>query len=426
MSMLQTSRAQALLREAIVEPETLRRCRRHLNDYLKRYLPLFYRKEQAGSARVVVSGLLSELERKTAEPIARREGLQRKPIQFFVGAGKWDDRAVMAELRNHISQELGDESGVIIFDPSSFPKKGIHSVGVKRQWCGRLGKTENCQVGVFMAYASDKGHAPLDHRLYLPEDWVEDHARREQCHVPEEIVHRKKWQIALDMLERHASHIPHACILADDEFGRVSAFRKRLREHDERYVLDVPSNTLVRDQCARRPRRRKAGRGRKREVPFLPVHEWAAAQGGGWKRLAIRDGAKGPLQVMAVETRVRTKDGRRIGDEERLVAIRSVEANPQTWYVLSNAGAEVSLSEIVRLHAQRHRIEQLFQEGKGEAGLAHYEVRSWVGWHHHMTLSFLALWFLQLEKRRIGGKNTGDHGAAGSPDRFTPARAVSA
>lgn len=426
MSILQTPCATALLGEAAVDSQTLRGCRRHLTGFLKRYTPLFYRKEQAANAEVVVRGLLSDLERKTCEPIACREGLHRKPIQFFVGNGKWDDEAVMAELRTHVCEELGDESGVIIFDPSSFPKKGNHSAGVKRQWCGRLGKIENCQAGVFMAYASDKGHGPLDRRLYLPEDWAANKERREECHVPEDTTFRKKWEMAADMLEQHGAGIPHAFVLGDDEFGRVACFRQWLRQHAERYVLDIPCNTLVRDLSARCPRRKQAGRGRKRKPAFLRVDKWAAAQGGRWQQFTIRDGEKGPLRAMAVETQVRAMEGGHVGHEERLIVIRSIEAKPQTWYLLSNAGPGVSLAEIARVHAQRYRIEQCFQEGKGEAGLAHYEVRSWVGWHHHMTLSLLALWFLQLEKRRIGGKNTGDHSAAGSADRFTLACATSA
>lgn len=425
MSILETPAAQALLEEAVVVASSIRGCRRHLAGFLNRYAPLFYRKEQAANAKIVINGLLSDLERKTAEPIAYREGLHRKPIQFFIGAGKWDDEAIMAEVRKHVGEELGDESGVIIFDPTSFPKKGTCSVGVKRQWCGRLGKIENCQVGVFMAYASDKGQGPLDRRLYLPEDWADDKTRRKQCHVPDNVVFRKKWEIAIDMLEGHGKDIPHAFVLGDDEFGRVTAFRQWLREHDETYVLDVPCDTRIRDLDAKRPRRKRAGRGRKRENPMLRVDAWAAAQGGRRQHFTIRDGEKGPLQVMAVETRVRAMEETRIGDEERLVVIRSVEANPQTWYVLSNAGDDVSLAELVRAHARRYRIEQVFQEGKGEAGLGHYEVRSWVGWHHHTALSLLALWFLQLEKLRIGGKNTGNHSATGTPDSFIYSRAAS-
>ena len=320
----------------------------------------------------------------------------------------------MGELRRHVAEDLADPDGAIIFDPTSFPKKGTHSVGVKRQWCGRLGKRENCQVGVFMAYATSKGHGPLDRRLFLPEDWAEDDKRRSECHVPKDVKHRTKWRIALDMLDAHGEDIPHGWIAGDSEFGRVAAFRKGLRDRGERYCLDVPSDTVVRDLEARPPRRRSR-KTRRRAVPFRRVDAWVAnIRPSRWKRFKVRDGEKGPIEVEAVETRVRTKYERRIGPEERLVVIRSVEASPRVWYTLSNAPPEVPLAEPVRVHAERHRIEQVFDEAKGETGLAHYEVRSWVGWHHHMTLSLLALWFVTTEARRLGGKIPRGDGAAGA------------
>jgi SRSO17 transposase len=413
MSLLHTPAAKALLDEATVSEDDVAGCEGRLGAFLERYLPLFYRKEQRVNAGVVIRGLLSDLERKTCEPVAYREGCERKPIQFFVGRGLWDDEKVMGELRRHVAEDLADPDGVIIFDPTSFPKKGGHSVGVKRQWCGRLGKIDNCQVGVFMAYATSKGHGPLGRRLFLPKDWAADGARREECHVPEEVEYRAKWRIALEMLDEHGAGIPHGWIAGDEDFGRPQAFRAGLRERGESYCLDVPSDTLVRDLSRRRPGRRSK-KGRKREVPFVRVDGWTKGlRRSRWKRFKVRDGEKGPIEVEAVEARVRTMDGRRIGAGERLVVIRSVEEHPRLWYTLSNAPPDVPLAEIVRVHAERHRIEQMFEEAKGETGLAHYEVRSWVGWHHHMTLSLLALWFVATEARRLGGKIPRGDGAAG-------------
>ena len=422
MSLLVTPEARSLLAEANVSAEAVRGCRGRLTRFVQRYLPWFYRKEQRHNATLVIRGLLSDLERKTCEPIAYREGVQRKPIQFFVGAGKWDDEAVMAELRRHVVETLADPAGVLVLDPSAFPKKGTESVGVKRQWCGRLGKMENCQVGVYLAYASADGHGPLDRRLFLPEDWADDPKRRAKCHVPDEIAFRKKWQIGQQMLERHADAIPHGWVAGDDDFGRSAHFRAWLRERQERYVLDVPCDTLVRDLDERRPRRRRAGRGRKKEPPFRRADAWASRQPPSrWQRFTIRDGEKGPLEVEAIETRVRARHDGRIGAEERLVVIRSVGPESWTAYVLTSAGAETPLADVVWAHAQRHRIEQIFEEGKGEAGLDHYEVRSWVGWHHHMTLALVALWFLQLEKRRLGEKNARPDRPAGAPDLLATA-----
>jgi SRSO17 transposase len=412
MSLLDHPEAQALLNDALVTPEAVEGCADRLTGFLRRYLPKFYRAEHRSNATTVIRGLISGLERKTCEPIAIQAGLPRKPIQFFVGSGKWDDEAVTAELRQHVREELAEPDGVVVIDPSAFPKKGTESCGVDRQWCGRLGKVDNCQVGVFLAYAASAGYAPLDRRLYLPEDWAGDERRREKCHVPPEVKFQEKWQITLDLLDRSLPGLPHGWITGDDDFGRPAQFRAALRQRGERYVLDVPCNTTVRDLERRRPRRRHAGRGRKREAPFQRVDLWAKQQPESrWVRLTVRGGEKGPLEVDAMTVRVRAKQDRRIGPEERLVVIRPV-GESRIDYALSSAGPEVPLVELVRAQRQRHRIEEVFEAGNGEAGLDHYEVRSWIGWHHHITLAFLALWFLCLERRRVGGENPGHHGVA--------------
>ena len=426
MSLLDHPEAQALLADAVITPDAVRDRGDRLSAFLQRYLPRFYRVEQRATASLVIRGRLGGLERKTSEPIAIEAGLPRKPIQFFVGSGKWDDEAVMGELRGHVREELANPDGVVVIDPSAFPKKGTESCGVARQWCGRLGKVDNCQVGVFLAYATTAGYAPLDRRLYLPEDWAGDAARRRKCHVPPEVKFQEKWQIALDLLDRSLPGLPHGWITGDDEFGRPAEFRAALRLRKERYVLDVPCNTTVRDLERRRPPRKKAGVGRKREVPFRRADRWAASQPESrWERITVRDGEKGPLVVDAMAVRVRAKQDGRIGPEERLVAIRPV-GERRVDYALTNAGPEVPLAELVRVQRQRHRIEEVFEAGNGEAGLDHYEVRGWVGWHHHMTLSLVALWFLCLERRRVGGENPRGHGAADEADLHAAASAPGA
>lgn len=422
-SILEHPQAQALLEQATLSAAAVRGCQGRLTGFLQRYLPLFYRREQADNAVIVIEGLLSGLERKTCEPIAREHGVPRKPIQSFVGCGKWDDEEVMGELRRHVKEEMADPSAVLVLDPSAFPKKGSESCGVKRQWCGRLGKEENCQVGVFLCYAAAQGHAPLDRRLYLPQDWAQDAARREKCHVPQEVAFQEKWRIGLDLLDRCRGEMPHAWTAADDEFGRCTEFRRELRDRGEHYVLDVPCNTTVRDLEARRPPRKRAGKGPKKKVPFVQARQWAAKQPASrWQRLEVRAAQKGPLVVEAMTARVTTRDqDRRVGPEERLLVIRNAENKSDISYSLSNADAQVPLAELVRVHCQRHRIEQMFEEGKGEAGLDNYEVRSWVGWHHHVTLALLALWFLVLEKGRLGKKKLPGGDRAAGPGNLLAA-----
>jgi SRSO17 transposase len=411
MSLLERPEAQPLLEDAALSPQAVRSCAQRLTAYLARYLPLFYRVELRDHLRLAVEGRLSGLERKTSEPIARQAAVPRRGLQRFVGAGDWDDEAVMAELRGHVRDELADPNGVLVLDPSAFPKKGQASCGVQRQWCGRLGKTDNCQVGVFLAYASAKGQVLVDRRLYLPKRWAKDPQRRKQCHVPKQVKYQAKWQIGLDLIKR-SRDLPHAWVTGDDEFGRVAEFRAALRKGGHHYVLDVPCNTLVRDLDE--PVRRRGRRG-PRKPPFRRVDAWLARQPADrWQEVAIRGGAKGPLQAQVLRARVQTRTKGRVGPEECLVVIRTREAEPRTSYTLSDAAASVATVEIVRTHAQRHRVEETLQAGKGEVGLGHYEVRSWTGWHHHMTLCLVALLFLVLEKKRLGGKNPGHHRLPGA------------
>jgi SRSO17 transposase len=407
MSLLEHPEAQSLLADAEVSVAAVRGCCHRLERFLQRYLPCFYREEQRALAEVVLQGKLSKLERKTAEPIAYLAGRQRKPVQHFVGAGAWEDEAVMSELRRHVGETLADPEAVLVLDPSGFPKKGTESCGVARQWCGRLGKIDNCQVGVFLAYVTERGYAPLDRQLYLPKEWATDTKLRQKCHVPQDVTFQESWRIGLGLIDRVGADLPFGWVAGDDEFGRASAFRAELRQRRLRYVLDVPANTLIRDlDEAPAPGRRRP--------PWRRVDAWAQAQPPSrWRKLARGDGAKGPKVVRALEAWVQTKDeDGRVGPRERLVVLRTIDREPQAWYTLSNAPAAVPLGRVVGVHGRRHGVEELLQAGKGEVGLGHYEVRSWVGWHHHMTLSLLALWFLILEKGRLGKKNPGPDGTA--------------
>jgi SRSO17 transposase len=406
-SLLEQPEAAALLGDAVVTAGQVKGCRQRLVKFMQRYLPWFYRKEQRQHATIVIEGLLSGLERKTAEPIAREHGVPRKPIQTFVGAGKWDDQAVLGKLRRDVVAAMGDVAGALVLDGSAFPKKGSHSCGVARQWCGRLGKKENCQVGLFLAYATDRGQAPLDRRLYLPKDWAADKARRAKCHVPRSVRFQESWRMGLQMIDAHGRQVPHRWVVGDDEFGRVQVLRTGLRERNESYVLDVPCSTVVRELTAPGP---TAGPNdnRRRVQPFVRAEAWAAAQPPDrWRDMFVKAGQKGPIRVRATMTAVRTMLGTRIGPEEWLLVLRPLHPQPgapAVSYHLAWSTAPVTLEQLVAAHGRRQQIEQLFEQAKGEAGLDHYEVRSYVGWHHHMTLSLLALWFLCLERLGQGKK----------------------
>jgi SRSO17 transposase len=413
MDILDHPEAQTLLADAELSAAAVRSCEDRLTAFAQRYLPRFHRTEHRDHALTVLAGKLTGLDRKTIEPIATQARQNRRPLQLFVGAGGWHDRAVLDELCHHVAEELGDSNGVYVLDSSAFPKKGEASCGVARQWCGRLGKVDNCQAGVFLAYVSKRGGALVDARLYLDKVWAADRKGRAKTYVPPDVTFQEKWRISLDLLD-HARHtLPGRWVVGDDEFGRCSALRAKLRQRRLRYVLDVPCNTLVREPTERRPPSRPGGKPR---LPvFERVEQWVARQPAGrWRKVKVRDGEKGPMVVKVLLAMVQAKDDEGcVGPRERLVVLRSCEKKPQTWYTLSNA-REAKRWEVAWAHGARHRIEELLGAGNGEVGLDHYEVRSWVGWHHHMTLSLLALWFLQLERLRLGKKNTGRDGAAGA------------
>lgn len=398
--------------------QQVRPCLENLDDFLKRYLPHFYRIEQRGHARTLIEGLLSDLPRKTLEPIALDHHQQRRPVQHFVGAGPWQEAPILSELHGHVVEAFGDPKGVLVIDPSSFPKKGIESVGVNRQWCGRLGKVDNCQLGVFLAYVTPQGGTLVDHQLYLPRCWTRSPKRRRKAHVPDSVRYRSTLQIADELLQRDGSRFPHAWVVADDEFGRPAWFRHRLGDRGERYLLEVPGNTRIRDLETPAPKRRGRG-GRPPRLPFTPMRQWAQGQPASrWTRFDVRDGEKGPLQLEALRLRVQTQYRKRLGREETMLMTRTLGSSPEYKCWLAPANVPASFQEMVWVSSLRHRVEEFLQWGKGQAGLAHYEVRSWIGWHHHMTLSLLAQFYLTLEHQRLGKKiSRPDDPPGGTGDR---------
>lgn len=395
--------AEQLLEDCKVVPEGLMVSPERLTEFLRPYLERLGDKRLHQHGENFMRGLLSDLERKSVEPIAERAGYaDRLPLQYFVGQSQWKHGPLLDELCRQTSEELGDPNGILVIDPSAFPKKGKHSVGVARQWCGRLGKQDNCQVGVFLGYVSNRGHTLIDERLYLPRAWAKDKARRLECAVPREVRFCAAPQLAIEMLVERRQQFPHAWVTADDEFGRPAWFRRKLRKLSERYVLDIPSNTLVRDLQTLAPPR-KTQRGRAPKVPFVQAATWKdAIAPERWERIDIRDATKGPLVVWAARTWVETRRKKKKSEEPQWLIVTKTESEtPEYRYQLSSAGEDVSLRELVHVGSARFWVEDCFERAKGEVGLDHYEVRGWMGWHHHMTLCLMALFFLVLEQRRL-------------------------
>jgi SRSO17 transposase len=413
-------RLNELLDDAEVRPGLLRGVLPRLEAFLQPFVEVLQTPAQQTNAKHYVQGLLSDLDGKDVESIAYLHDRERQGLQKFIGQAAWDHQPLLTELVRQVATALGETDGVLVFDPSAFPKKGTESVAVQRQWCGRLGKIDSCQVGIYLGYVSRREQALVDCRLYLPREWAHRKRRRQKAGVPAAIRFRTRHELVLEMLDERSPALPHAWVSGDDELGRSSWFRQELRARDECYLLAVPSNTTVRDPTAAEPP--YGGHGRRPRAPFTRVGRWCAAlSASAWQTVEVRDGERGPVVVQVAWTLVQARTAGRVSDAAELLVVFRERQADGTWkhdYLLSNAALSTPVAEFARVFKAQHRIEECLQRAKGEAGLADYQVRTWEGWHHHQTLSLLATWFLTQETRR--GKNPDaclDGSASANADR---------
>jgi SRSO17 transposase len=397
--------------------------------YHARFAPLFPRPEQRHGALRYLQGQMLDLERKAIEPLAHAvEGGNVQALQQFISQSPWDADAVLVAHQACVGETLGDpESGVLILDGCDFPKQGTESVGVARQWCGALGKRANCQASVVACYASDHGHTLVDRRLYLPERWFTPAyaARRRRCGVPPEIGFQTQPDLAWEMLVglRARGALPFHWVIFDEGFGHNPVLLDRIAAADLCYVAEVPHTTRVWTERPATGVPRGSGRGRRPQrvrveagaaAPLAVSALAATLPPSAWSRHTLREGAKGPLVAEIARVRaVAVRDGLP-GPAVWVVLRRSLDPQPELKAFLSNAPADTPLATLVRLSAGRWPVERSIEEAKGEVGLDHYEVRGWVGWHHHVTLTFLAHHFLVRARLRLGGKKPGPDRPAGA------------
>jgi SRSO17 transposase len=365
-------------------------------------------------------GQLSQLERKSIEPIALRvEGGTIRGMQRFLSDVVWDEEQMRWNYHQLVAEEMGDPAGVLMFDETGFSKKGKDSVGVARQYCGPLGKVENCQVGVFAGYASRHGYALVDKRLFLPEVWwTEAYAsRRTKCNVPDELTFQSKPQLAAAMLEAivHEGLLPFKYIVADCLYGNSPAFLDAVDACvGITALVAIPSETrcwLQRPRTEDKRYRYKGAARTKRVVveldstPSTVATLAASLPASSWYRRQVSEGTKGPIKYEFARQRVTLcKDG--LPDRTVwLVIKRTLGPEPSYAYAISNAPVSTPLRTFVWLSGLRWAVEQCFEEGKTELGMDHYEVRKYTGWHHHMLATMLAHFFLWHLKLRLGKKS---------------------
>ena len=360
----------------------------------------FVRAEPRQLAYDYLQALLSPIERKNGWQIAEHVGAATPDgVQRLLATAHWDADHVRDDLRSYVVEHLGHPEAVLVIDETGFLKKGTKSVGVKRQYSGTAGRIENCQIGVFLAYASPWGRTFLDRELYLPEEWATDAERRNEAGVPPAVAFATKPQIARRMLARACqAGVPAAWVTADSVYGGDFTLRKELTERKQRYVVAVSSTQALWVWDNGVPQQRSI-----REVV-------ARVAPNAWVQLSAGDGAKGP-RVYDWTWGVVRESAFQEGWLEWWVARRSVSDPTDIAYYLACAPADTVLQTIVQVAGTRWAVEESLETAKGEVGLDQYEVRKWTGWYRHITLALLAHAFLTVTRAQVVGRGDQKGGA---------------
>ncbi len=397
-----------------------------LEAYHRRFHGYFCRSEGRSWSRKYLIGLLLPIGRKNVENVAEEVGAPPRKLQEFLSDSPWDDEGCIEEHQRIVGELFGAPNGVVIFDDTGFPKKGDKSAGVGRQYSGTMGKTDNCQVGVFMSYASPHGHTLVDRRLYILSQWFEEAAadRRKRAAIPSSVSFQTKIQLAMEMLEKahRKGWLLFQWVTGDGAYGDAHEFRKFVDTLGKWYCFEVHCDTHVWAEDPAWEVPEVAGKRRGRKPKLLKPTEASpraiaasslvsAILPKDWQRICLREGDKGPREFEFARVRVFEKWNGKPGPASWLMIRRTLETeNKEVKFYLSNAPETVSLSEMAWAGCQRWSIEVDFKLAKGDAGLDHYELTKYRGWYHHITLSMLALAFLKSVQRQWGKKECLSYG----------------
>ena len=383
----------------------LRRVARELKVFYSSFSDFFGNKTRsvANQAFQYLQGQIMLNERVNMTNIEKHvPDCNHQSLHHFISNSQWDEEGVISEIQRQVSELIGNPvHGSLHIDESGFPKSGKNSVGVSRQYCGRLGKVENCQVGVFLGYTLWNRRTLIDRRLYLPEDWANDPVRREQCGVPPEITFKMKAELGLEMLLAAKERgVPFAWVGMDDFYGQQPWLLDRLDREGFIYIADVPGDTRVwleRPEVGVPTRKGERGRHptRERVIGENPVEVRKLAEEmpeDAWDNIFLRDSERKEIWCDMACLRIhQVRDG--LPGPESWLIIRK-EENGKKKYQFSNASPDTKMNRLAEMSCSRYWIERALEDAKGEVGMADYEVRGWLGWHHHMTMVMLAMLFL--------------------------------
>jgi len=385
---------------AAVRREDVERWGRELEEVVLRIGGRFSRREARERARAYLQGLLSPVQRKNGWQLAEQLGDARPyGVQHLLGRSEWDADALRDDLRRYVVEHLADREAVLIVDETGFLKKGDKSAGVARQYTGTAGRIENAQVGVFLAYSGRRGTAFLDRALYLPEAWIDAPERLRAAGVPEGTAFATKGELARAMLDRALdAGVQAAWVLGDEVYGADGPLRRRLEERRQPYVLAVRKNQKLWVEFEQR------------DVAAIV----AEARAKEWRRIVVADGSKGPRKYDWFRTPFNHPYGGAWG--RWLLARRSLSDPTEVAYYFAFGPADASLTKLARAAGRRWAVETGFEEAKQQVGLADYEVRSWSGWHRHVTLALFAHALLAVVRLAASGPiRTWKKGASSGP-----------
>jgi SRSO17 transposase len=373
-----------------------------------------------------VEGQLSKLDRKSVEPIALAAGMAPRTLQQFLNFLEWDQDQLIDTLQWRVARDHTSPHSIGLIDETACPKKGNKTPGVQRQWCGATGKQDNCVTTVHLGYAVDEFHCLLDSELFLPESWSQDRPRCRAAHIPDELVYRPKWQIALGLYDRaRANGVSLTYLTFDEAYGAKPEFLRQLDARDQRYVGEVPrtfTGWLEAPQVTERPFR-KHGRGRGRTTPRLvagstPPHSveyhlnWTPAlKDQPWMRWRVKDTQKGPMVWETKHVMLVPKDEQGLpGQPLHLIVARNVRDTAELKFFVSNAPSETPVKELLHVGFSRWRIERCFEDQKTELGFDHFEGRSYVGLKRHQAIAAVSHLFLSEVHQELRGKKSGADG----------------